>query len=470
MILTVLCSLFVVSVSANDNITIYVNEQILQCDVAPYIESGRTMVPMRKIFEALNTKVDWEDTTQTITATKDGAAITLQINNFTMNNNGDNITLDVAPVIVNNSTFVPIRAVSQSLNASVNWLESAQTVYINSPTTYTAEYNSYVDSFMQGSIPAGYELVENFASEATVNSDTCLQGLVADVQTKDNDVYLIVENQYSKGEKVAVYISEQETTDIEKMTEIFKGNNVSIGGRYLGVTSAFDTAALSLEFVNILENDSAYNNSELTYPKLSQIDETVVLYNVSGQAQAVAATKVSEYLEAGWTTEAKVTMYAADGRTTEVLQSEVESYKNVGWYIEPVTLMYAADGRTMYVANSEVEAYQNVGWYKNPVTMVFAPDGRTMLIYEYELSDYLNVGWYATYDEAQASIRPASTSSNNYEPNYDNQPNSGGSAVYRTPSGKKYHFDPNCGGKNSFQITLQQAKNAGLTPCQKCAQ
>lgn len=70
-ILTLLSSLFVVNTSAHEGITIYVNEQILQCDPAPYIENGRTMVPMRKIFEALNAEVDWDGTTQTITARKD---------------------------------------------------------------------------------------------------------------------------------------------------------------------------------------------------------------------------------------------------------------------------------------------------------------------------------------------------------------------------------------------------------------
>ena len=41
--------------------------------------------------------------------------------------------------------------------------------------------------------------------------------------------------------------------------------------------------------------------------------------------------------------------------------------------------------------------------------------------------------------------------------------------VYRTKSGKRYHFDAECGGKNSFETTLDEAKAAGLTPCQKCA-
>ena len=49
-----------------------------------------------------------------------------------------------------------------------------------------------------------------------------------------------------------------------------------------------------------------------------------------------------------------------------------------------------------------------------------------------------------------------------------NSPNSNGTAVYRTPSGKRYHYDLDCGGKNSYKISLDDAKSSGLTPCQKC--
>lgn len=47
--------------------------------------------------------------------------------------------------------------------------------------------------------------------------------------------------------------------------------------------------------------------------------------------------------------------------------------------------------------------------------------------------------------------------------------NASGTRVYRTPSGKRYHFDPDCGGKNSYEVTFEQAVGAGLTPCSKCA-
>ena len=41
--------------------------------------------------------------------------------------------------------------------------------------------------------------------------------------------------------------------------------------------------------------------------------------------------------------------------------------------------------------------------------------------------------------------------------------------VYRTPSGKRYHLDAECGGKNSYFVTKEDALAAGLTPCSKCA-
>ncbi len=47
---------------------------------------------------------------------------------------------------------------------------------------------------------------------------------------------------------------------------------------------------------------------------------------------------------------------------------------------------------------------------------------------------------------------------------------SNGVTVYTTPKGKRYHYLSGCGGKNSGASTKEKAINAGLTPCQKCAQ
>ena len=41
--------------------------------------------------------------------------------------------------------------------------------------------------------------------------------------------------------------------------------------------------------------------------------------------------------------------------------------------------------------------------------------------------------------------------------------------VYRTKTGKRYHYDPHCNGGDYYEVTLSQAENSGLTPCKKCA-
>ena len=40
--------------------------------------------------------------------------------------------------------------------------------------------------------------------------------------------------------------------------------------------------------------------------------------------------------------------------------------------------------------------------------------------------------------------------------------------IYAAPSGKRYHNDPRCPGKNGCQITWEEAAERGLTPCKKC--
>lgn len=62
----------------------------------------------------------------------------------------------------------------------------------------------------------------------------------------------------------------------------------------------------------------------------------------------------------------------------------------------------------------------------------------------------------------------AGSSSSSGAKQKSNANNSHGKAIYCTPHGKRYHYDPDCGGKNSRQTTWEHAKSIGLTPCKKC--
>lgn len=70
---------------------------------------------------------------------------------------------------------------------------------------------------------------------------------------------------------------------------------------------------------------------------------------------------------------------------------------------------------------------------------------------------------------AEQSTSSQKQENSNTEQSTSNNVNSSKS-VYKTPTGKRYHLDPDCGGENSSETTLGNAIKLGLTPCKKCAQ
>jgi hypothetical protein len=102
-------------------------------DVLPIIQNGRTLVPFRAIAEALNVKVDWDGTTQTISATDGKTSIRLQIGNKTAHRNDSPILLDVPPQILGVRTLIPLRFFSEAFDCQVNWDNSINGVRITSP-------------------------------------------------------------------------------------------------------------------------------------------------------------------------------------------------------------------------------------------------------------------------------------------------------------------------------------------------
>ena len=73
-----------------------------------------------------------------------------------------------------------------------------------------------------------------------------------------------------------------------------------------------------------------------------------------------------------------------------------------------------------------------------------------------------------TQTTSKSSAKKTQSDTQKSKTQQSNSDDNNGRTIYRTPSGKRYHYDPNCGGKNSYPTTLSQAQSAGLTPCKKC--
>jgi len=97
---------------SSGTITVLLNGQPLSFDQPPVIVNDRTLVPLRAIFEALGMEVNWDGTTQTVTATKDGTFIILAIGSPAAVVNGYGRTLDQPPVLLGGRTMVPVRFIA----------------------------------------------------------------------------------------------------------------------------------------------------------------------------------------------------------------------------------------------------------------------------------------------------------------------------------------------------------------------
>ncbi len=111
-------------------VKVTLNGKRIEFDQEPIIENDRTLVPFRKIFEAMEAEVSWDGATQTVTAKKGDIVITLQIGNNIMTKNTEQIILDVPAKLVNDRTLVPVRAIVEGLGAKVDWDGATQTVII----------------------------------------------------------------------------------------------------------------------------------------------------------------------------------------------------------------------------------------------------------------------------------------------------------------------------------------------------
>ncbi len=115
-----------------NKITIMVDGAKLKTDVEPFIENGRTLVPMRAIFEALEAEVLWDETTLTATAVKESTTVKITRDQQTAYINDAAFTLDVPASIYDGRFMVPVRFISESFGAKVEWLEARKTVVITS--------------------------------------------------------------------------------------------------------------------------------------------------------------------------------------------------------------------------------------------------------------------------------------------------------------------------------------------------
>ncbi len=179
-LITIILMAFSTSSFAEQSIKVKLDGNQLNFDVPPQIIGGRTMVPLRKIFESLGASIDWNQSTQTVIAQKEGTNISLKINSNKAIVNGQTITLETKPQVINGRTMVPARFISESMGCYVRWDQSTKTVLISS---YSIEENMNKKQAI--------DILMNFKKNEGTEVNRPLESDVRLERIKDNDYYKI---------------------------------------------------------------------------------------------------------------------------------------------------------------------------------------------------------------------------------------------------------------------------------------
>ena len=158
----ILATLAVPSLAQMRTVSVRLNGQPLALSAAPLQLNGRTLLPLRDVFESLGATVNWNPVAQSIAAQSGTTQIQLGINNPVAFVNGRNVSLDQAAVLVGGRAYVPLRFVAEATGATVDYNSQLGLVSIqkfdpfgsNRGGTQVADYTAGIGSLSSISVPA----------------------------------------------------------------------------------------------------------------------------------------------------------------------------------------------------------------------------------------------------------------------------------------------------------------------------
>lgn len=223
-----------ISVSLNGSIVKFANQE-------PVVVEGRTLIPLRGVFDNMGYDIAWNGNTKQVFLNKDNKSIVIAIGASYLSVNDEQVSLDVPAQIINGSTMIPLRAVADATGAQVLWdaqtkiatiiddsnvsLEAeqarvsvsnlAEADYVNKFTAINAEYNvaaieffNYLNKFNSTGLTSESDLAEFRSVSEKIKS--------AAAKAKSSMEQLSVPGEYQELQKASVeYL--QATADIAQL-------------------------------------------------------------------------------------------------------------------------------------------------------------------------------------------------------------------------------------------------------------
>ena len=329
------------AITADNNPAVYVDgREIFFDDQAAVIKDDRTLVPARGVFEAMGAKVEWDGEKRQVqvTSADEQTIVRLVIDDADMKvydmsglfaalMSGQDfhapetvVTLDVPAQIMNDRTMVPLRAISEAVNANVEWYSEAYMVDIttkNAPTVKTYEdkpsylLSSNVTTAKEGETIDLYIDVKNLPKDTYVSSVTAginynpenFEYVTASLVNGDNEIPAAVNAanpEFSKGCLKVLYATIDSDAAVTTDGKVLKITFKSLNGKQ-GIFTISNGYNTELYYNTVLGVYSEQKEKDIEYDGNNLfIDTTPVIVNAA-DAEATAepeATTVPEATEA----------------------------------------------------------------------------------------------------------------------------------------------------------------------------
>ena len=264
-------------------------------DADTIISDNRTLMPIRAVLESTNATLDWDQSTKTASITRNGKTISVTIGSKVMKTPAGDVALDTAPVLRNNTTYAPIRAIAEEFGIDVDWDNSGtKTILLTTP-----EGNPYVDFYngatLKDMVANGSFTAEEFSSATNLNYE----------ELKDKP-YALVENLFPLSVVAAMYgVDVKEFKSLITLNEDFPDNapwGEALGevpfGTYVYIFEGLSESGLTIDESVALIRDTyglgLEYDANTPFRYVRPIMDTIVL-----EEQKAAEKEAAELIEKG---------------------------------------------------------------------------------------------------------------------------------------------------------------------------
>lgn len=103
----------------------------IKFDAPPVIINGQAYLPIRSVSESFGAAVDWDQDSLTVTVSTEYKTITSRINDDKAYVDGDPVQIDGPAYLLEGRTYVPLRFIAESLGLQVDWNAPTQIIQIS---------------------------------------------------------------------------------------------------------------------------------------------------------------------------------------------------------------------------------------------------------------------------------------------------------------------------------------------------